>query len=109
MGVPKVRMAVDPGQFGSDASRRQCEIDTAGCDGAHGHARMLGRLCVLCERDAALRLDGFQSLRAVRSSAGEDDTDGAALKAIGQRLKEVVDREIPDRALAPGRKGQDAL
>jgi len=106
LGASKLRMIVHPCQSESDPSRRHDEIDATGRDRAERHAGMLGRILILGEGDASLRFDGSQTLGAVRSGAREDDADGAAFEVLGQRLKEVVDRKIPDGAFEPGCEGQ---
>jgi len=52
----QVGMAGDPHQLAADFFRGQDEIDAAGSDGAARHARMLGRLLLLGERNAAAAL-----------------------------------------------------
>ena len=65
------------------------------------HAAVLGRLRLLHHRHAQFGLYRSDSQRAVGASAGKHDADGAFPLVLGQRTKEIVDRQ-PRRFLAVG-------
>jgi hypothetical protein len=94
VGVPG-----DARDLAGDRVRGQHEVDAPGGDGAPGHARVLGRV-ILRERDAAGRLDGFESERAIGRAAREDYADRAVSLILGERLEEDVDRPLLPVGLA---------
>ena len=54
----------------------------------------LSRHLVLRKRDAAVFLDGFHALAAVRGIAGEDYADGTAPLNLCQRTEECIHRQV---------------
>ena len=70
-----------------------------GC-GAPGHPIVLGVLFTLREGQAALLLDSFEPLRAVRARPGENDADRVRPLVFSQRAKEEVDHGVRAALLA---------
>ena len=64
-----------------------------------GHARVFGRFGPLHHHHARLVLNRFHPQRSIRASAGQDDADCPFPLVVGQRPKEIIDRQ-PRRLLA---------
>ena len=60
--------------------------------GTARHARKGSILGILCDRDAALALDGPQAIRAVVEIASQDDADHTSSMRPRRRPKQRVDR-----------------
>src|ERR1700739_4120947 len=95
MGLARaeVRMVGQFYDLQSDLFGREHKIDRSGRDRASGHSIELRGL-VLCKGDSAGRLDRFQSERSVRCGPGKNYSHRAAALILGQRRKEMIDRQI---------------
>ena len=69
------------------------EIHRAGCDGATGHAVIVGFADVLRDDEAAFILDCLQTEATVGAGSGKDHADGARSIFPSQRIQEEVERE----------------
>jgi len=107
-GRDKIGVAAHSRQFQGDFLGWQDEIDRAAADGALRHAVVFGRLSILGESDAAGGLDLRQSQRAVRAGTRQDHADRGRLLIFGQRLEELVDRQVQSARLTTGLELQDS-
>ena len=85
------------------------EIHRAGCDGATGHAVIVGFADVLRDDEAAFILDFFQAEATVGAGSGKDHADGARSIFASERIQQEVEREPRAMSRLRLRKPQGSL
>ena len=104
-----VGVAAQTHQLARELGDRQRGVDDAGIDRVARHLAILRRLRILRERDAVLRLDGAQALRAVGRVSRKHDADRVAAAVRGERAKETIDGQVrPSTVERPRRERQPA-
>ena len=109
VGSGEVGVTADLGEPLGDLVRRQDEVDAAAVDRAAGHAGVAGRTLVLREGDPARGLDLGDPQSSVRPAPRQHDGDRAGPLLLGQRTKEVVDREMRRPGVSARRDDQATL
>ena len=95
-------------ELGAELLRGQHEIDAAGLLGGHRHARVLRRVLVLGDRDAAAGADRADALGPVRARARQHDADRALAELARQALEQRVDARLGGAGALARRDEPDA-